>query len=115
MRNTVEYTFYNYPNVKVVVYRGAEINLALIKHEASRGNRLIGVSWHKKDKAFVAQVGKSKGYSEWLGYFNTELEAFNAYKQAKEAFVKEQANKWASQIDPRAYEALMSYEVNIDD
>ena len=24
MRNTVEYTFYNYPNVKVVVYRGAD-------------------------------------------------------------------------------------------
>ena len=42
-------------------------------------------------------------------------EAFNAYKQAKEAFVKEQANKWKDEIDLRAYEALMSYEVNIDD
>ena len=36
-------------------------------------------------------------------------------KQAKEAFVKEQANKWKDKIDPRAYGALMSYEVNIDD
>ena len=36
-------------------------------------------------------------------------------KEAKEAFVKEQANKWKGKIDPRAYEALMDYEVSIDD
>ena len=58
---------------------------------------------------------KSKGNREWLGYFKTELEAFKAYKIAKETFVKEQAENWKSQIDPRAYEALMNYEVNIDD
>ncbi len=63
----------------------------------------------------MAQVNKNKGKQEHLGYFNTELEAFNAYKTAKEAFVKEQANKWKGKIDDRAYEALMSYEVNIDD
>ena len=50
-----------------------------------------------------------------MGYFKTELEAYNAYKTAKEAFIKEQANKWKSQIDPRAYEALMDYEVEITD
>ena len=50
-----------------------------------------------------------------MGFFNTELEAFNAYKKAKEAFIKEQASKFKSQIDPRAYNALMNYEVNITD
>ena len=63
----------------------------------------------------MAQVGKNKGKQEHLGYYSTEIEAFNAYKQAKESFVKEQANKWKDQIDPRAYKALMSYEVGIDD
>ena len=63
----------------------------------------------------MARVNKNKGTQEHLGYFNTELEAFKAYKQAKESFVKEQAEKWKSQIDPRAYNALMNYEVNIDD
>lgn len=53
--------------------------------------------------------------SEHLGYFKTELEAFNAYKQAKESFIKEQANEWKDQVDPRAYEALMNYTVNIND
>ena len=63
----------------------------------------------------VAMVKKNKGKREYLGLFNTELEAFNAYKQAKESFVKEQANKWKDKIDERAYEALMNYQVNIDD
>ena len=36
-------------------------------------------------------------------------------KQAKESFIKEQAEKWKSQIDPRAYNALINYTVNIDD
>ena len=97
------------------VFIPKDINLLLTKREASRGKHLIGVCWHKANKAFVAVVGKNKGKREHLGYFNTELEAFNAYKKAKEVFVKEQANKWKSQIDPRAYNALMNYEVNIDD
>ena len=92
-----------------------DINLLLTKCTASRGKHLIGVHWHKTRKAFRATVNKNKGKQEHLGLFKTELEAFNAYKQAKEAFVKEQANKWKGKVDDRAYEALMSYEVNIDD
>ena len=97
------------------VFIPSEINTVLIKSTASRGEYLIGVSWHKTKKAFIAQVGKSKGKSEYLGSFNTELEAFNAYKKAKESFVKEQAEKWKDKIDERAYNALMNYEVNIND
>ena len=97
------------------VFIPAEINSLLTKRCASRGEYSIGVCWDKKANAFKASVNKNKGKQEHLGYFKTELEAFNAYKTAKEAFVKEQANKWKSQIDDRAYEALMNYEVNIDD
>ena len=86
-----------------------------MKRKASRGEHLIGVYWHNTNKAFIARVNKNKGKSEHLGYFNTELEAFKAYKQAKESFVKEQANKWKSQIDPRAYNALINYQVDITD
>ena len=92
-----------------------EINSLLTKRTASRGNHLIGVHWSNTNKAFVAQVNKNKGKREYLGLFNTEIEAFNAYKTAKESFIKEQANKWEGKIDDRAYEALMKYEVNIDD
>ena len=97
------------------VFLPQEINTLLIKCTASRGKHPIGVCWNKTKKSFVAHVGKSKGKQEHLGYFKTEIEAFNAYKQAKEAFIKEQANKWKDKIDIRAYNALMNYEVNIDD
>ena len=45
----------------------------------------------------------------------SKIEAFNAYKKAKENYLKELANKWKGKIDPRAYEALMNYEVEITD
>ena len=97
------------------VFLPQEINSLLTKCTASRGEYLIGVSWDKTKKAFVARVNKNKGKPEWLGLFKTEIEAFNTYKTAKETFVKEQANKWKLQIDERAYEALMNYKVEITD
>ena len=98
----------------ICVFIPQEINSLLIKRESSRGEHLIGVSWNKRNKAFVAMVSRSKGKPEYLGYFKTELEAFKAYKVAKESFIKEQANKWKDKIDERAYNALMNYEVSID-
>ena len=97
------------------VFIPKEVNTLLTKREALRGKHLIGVSWNKKANAFIATVSKSTGKREYLGSFNTELEAFNAYKKAKESFVKEQAEKWKGKIDDRAYEALMNYEVEITD
>ena len=97
------------------VFLPNEINSLLTRREALRGEHLIGVCWCKRDKVFRAQVNKNKGKQKNLGSFNTELEAFNAYKQAKESFIKEQANKFKSQIDDRAYNALMNYTVKITD
>ena len=97
------------------VFIPQEINKILVKCVASRGKHLIGVYWDKAKNAFKATVSRNKGKQEHLGLFKTEIEAFNAYKQAKETFIKEQANVWKGKIDDRAYEALMSYEVNIDD
>ena len=97
------------------IFLPQEINSLLVKCTASRGEHLIGVYWHNASKSFIAMVNKNKGKQEHLGLFNTELEAFDAYKKAKEAFIKEQANKWKGKIDERAYEALMNYQVEITD
>lgn len=72
----------------------------------------IGV---KEIRLLRRKLVKNKGSPEHLGHFKTELEAFNAYKTAKEAFVKEQAEKWKGKIDIRAYNALMNYTVEITD
>ena len=97
------------------VFLPKEINSVLTKRTALRGEHLIGVCWHNTNKAFVAKVNKNKGNPEWLGSFKTEIEAFNAYKQAKESYIKELADKYKDVLDPRAYEALYNYTVDIDD
>ena len=97
------------------VFIPREINQVLVKRTASRGKYLIGVTWCKTKKAFKATVRKNKGNQEHLGYFKTELEAFNAYKQAKESYLKELADKYKDLLDPRAYEALYNYTVDVDD
>ena len=63
------------------IFIPADVNSLLVKCTASRGKHLMGVHWHKKGKAFAATVSKSKGKREYLGLFNTEIEAFNAYKE----------------------------------
>lgn len=53
-----------------------------------------------------------------VGAFNNVIDAFAAfaaYKKAKETYLVELAEKWKGKIDDRAYEALMNYEVDIDD
>ena len=97
------------------VFIPREINQVLVKRESSRGEYLIGVSWSNTNKAFIARVAKNKGKQEYLGYFKTELEAFNAYKKAKEEYLKELAEEYKDVLDPRAYEALYNYTVDIDD
>ena len=97
------------------VFIPKDINLLLTKCTASRGEYLIGVCWNKKDKAFIARVCKNKEKREHLGFFKTEIEAFNAYKQAKEVFIKEQAEIYKGKVDQRVYEALMKYTVEITD
>lgn len=51
----------------------------------------------------------------YLGTFDTINEAFNAYKEAKEKYIKEVADKWKDQLEPRVYEALYNYKVEIND
>ena len=91
-----------------------EINAFLTKREALRGDLPIGVHFHKPLNRFRAQIRKDKG-SFHLGYFNTPEEAFLIYKEAKEAHAKELAERYSNDIDIRAYNALMSYIVDIND
>lgn len=89
-----------------------ELNTLLISSRASRGSLPVGVSDHKDRFQARCCTGKT---SNFIGHFNTPDEAFQAYKQVKEAYIKLQAEKWKDFIDPRAYTALMTYEVQITD
>lgn len=82
-------------------YRGVNI----IRPNAKSPNAKVG---------FVARCCTNNG-REYLGFYNTPEAAFQAYKKRKESYAKELAEKWKDKIDPRAYDALMNYKVEITD
>lgn len=96
------------------VFLPQEINVALIKQTKKRGDFPVGVTYHKNTGNFVAQLSTSNGRKH-IGAFNNVIDAFAAYKKAKETYLVELAEKWKDKIDDRAYNALMNYEVDIDD
>ena len=89
----------------------SQLNSLLLSCRACRGSLPLGVCASRG--RFIAKC--STNSSRFLGCFDTPEEAFNAYKEAKEVYIKLQAEKWRDQIDSRAYEALMCYEVSITD
>lgn len=90
------------------------INQAVVTNKTSRGEFLIGVHQSHRKGRFKSCVNIN-GKRKILGNFDTQEEAFYVYKEAKEAYIKELANKWKDQIDPRVYEALMKYKIEITD
>lgn len=91
-----------------------ELNSLLVNNRAVRGSFPVGVYYDKSRNKFQSYV-QVNGKRKSLGRHQTCVEAFLAYKEAKEIYIKEVANKWKDQIDPRVYEALMNWEVSIND
>ena len=86
-----------------------EIN-SLITRYTKNSSTCKGVYYNTKLGKFSAHL-----LGKYIGLFATEIEAFYAYKEAKETYIKEVANKWKDKIDPRVYEALMAWAISIDD
>lgn len=90
------------------------INNTLIRKESVRGKHPIGVYWASQMNKFGSCVGFDNRNIA-LGYFDNELDAFNAYKAAKELRIKQLAEEYKELIVPKAYNALMNYTVEITD
>ena len=91
-----------------------EVNLIFGNNPKNRSTTPIGVQFIKSSGKYRAIICKNTK-SQHISCHNTAEDAFYAYKQVKEDYIKEIANKWKDQIDPRVYEALMKYEVEITD
>lgn len=89
-----------------------EINLTFTKRHNRRGLLPIGVILtHNKYESSIRIYDKRIH----LGFYNNIDDAFNAYKIAKENRIKELADKWKDQLEPRVYQALYNYQVEITD
>lgn len=89
-----------------------EINSLLITSKKARGEYPIGVCRKGKKYGATLNCNKTRVY---LGTFDTITDAFNVYKKMKEKRIKEIADKWKDQLEPRVYEALYNYKVEITD
>lgn len=100
------------------VFVPQSINLLMVKRDSTRGDHPIGVSWHKRDKKYRSNLNID-GRQKYLGYFDTEVEAFNAYKKAKEIEIIRKIKTYENKIPTKAYnklyESLSKYKVDIKD
>jgi hypothetical protein len=93
-----------------------ELNKLLTKSNKTRGKYPLGVNYHKQTNKFVASV-RHNNILISIGYYDTTEEAFNAYKTKKEEIIRESAEQYFSDgaITEEIYNALLTYEVSIDD
>lgn len=96
------------------------INNLFVKGEAARGNMPIGV-YKREDKRGIAfEVYCSNPFmckQEYFGRYPTQEKAFYKYKEVKESFIKQvaQIEYDDRNITKECYEAMIVYEVEIDD
>lgn len=96
------------------VFVPKELNVLLINSRRTRGDFPLGVYFHKQHQKFLAKI-TINGVRKHIGLYRTSIDAFNAYKSSKEAYIKVKANEYVSHIDPKAFTALMNYQVEITD
>ena len=92
------------------------VNCLFLKREAERGLYPIGVSY--RNDGFLASCHNPfTNDREELGYYSTPEKAFGIYKDYKEDLIKQvaQIEYKNGNITKDCYEAMMSYEVEIDD
>ena len=96
------------------VFVPQHINLLFVKSDGIRGELPIGVSYHKQSGKYSAQLHINNA-KKHLGLFSTPEQAFQAYKTAKEAEIQRQADLYMDYIPDELYQAMISYQVEIDD
>lgn len=90
------------------------INSLLITARRIRGEYPVGVHYIEKIGLYSASL-RCYGVQKTLGYFNTYAYAFEEYKKAKESHIKDVAEKWKGKIDEKAYQALLGWEISMED
>ena len=90
-----------------------EINKLFTKRDSKRGDYPIGVGKYRNN-SYSAQITLNNSH-KYIGTFNTPEEAFEAYKIAKENYIKELADKWRGLISSKVFEAMYNYKVEITD
>lgn len=92
----------------------SEINNLFTKTNKLRGDLPIGVTLNNQKTKFHAQFGIN-GKKIHLGFHDSVEVAFQAYKEAKENYIKKTADYFKDEISVDVFNALYNYEVEITD
>lgn len=103
------------------VFLPEEVNKALNTKSRTRGELPLGMSYNKPEINARTHINVRFNckYPEFIASAYLPADqievGFAIYKTAREKYIKFLAEKYKDKLDPRAYEALKNYEVNIDD
>ena len=96
---------------EVCCFVPSQINSLLTSSTPAGGDLPRGVSLHKASGRYQAGVNVD-GRRRYIGRYGTPQEAYNAYKMAKEVYVKRMALEWQDRIADNVFDALMNWELN---
>lgn len=99
-------------SAKTCCFVPVEINGLFVLCNKNRGKYPLSVSKTEYGKFISNSNSLSIGY---LGTYDCPIDAFNAYKIAKENRIKVLANKFKDKITPECYNALMNWTIDIND
>ncbi len=91
-----------------------EINSLVVNNSRRRGSLPVGVHKYSYSDKFIVQINRY-GVNTHVGLYDTPEEAFQAYKEAKEAQIKHVADKWRGEVDGEVYQALLRFNISIED
>jgi hypothetical protein len=95
-----------------------EVNKALNIKSRFRGELPVGMSRYKDKPHLIAVEYRCKNKDFCVRFNTTDSkieESFLVYKRARESYIKHLANLYKNQLEERAYNALLSYEITLED
>ena len=92
------------------IFTPKSINSLFVKNDKNRSEHGIGAIYRKRDKKFESWCN-----DKCLGRYDTQQEAFQAYKKFKENYIKQVADEYKEYIPQKLYEAMYNYKVEIGD
>lgn len=101
------------------IFTPIRINNLFGNNSIRRGEYLKGVTFCKRAQKYMARCWiideNNNRKNIGLGYYETEIEAFNAYKTFKEQYIKIVAKEYYGKIPERLFNALIRYKIDIND
>lgn len=98
------------------IFVSRRINQLFANNKKVRGDHPVGVRYNIPAGKLIASCNNPLlGKIVYLGVYDEDLPAFNAYKAYKESVIKQVADYYKKQIPPKLYDAMYRYKIKITD